>query len=219
MGKKLTEVHPNALKFISRENFWKLVEEKKALVTGPSTYAEFAWHCNEIMASIGCSHTTGGFYHEWEILPAAWRFPLEVRWFNGQLFVVDARGNEGKVAIKDEVLSINGVAVAGLMEDIFNHIPAQAHIKTYKRHVFNDWATGMIPYALNFPENYELIVKGKKDPIRLNPAREKASRFEEPFKRPCPDNLCLDILKAEKTAILTVSSFNYYWWNDLTVFY
>jgi len=220
LGKKLTEIHPNALKFTSKDDFWKVVEKKKALVTDRTTYAEFVWHCNEIIASIGCSHTTGGFYHEWEILPAALRFPFETRWVKGQLYVVDDRGNKGKVAVKDEILSINGVAVAELMDDIYRHIPAQAHIKNYKRHIFNAWSLAMIPYALNFPESYELSVKGKKEPIRLNPAPAPAQgeRFEEPFQLPCPDNLCLEILEADNTAILTVSSFNYYWWSNLTVF-
>ena len=33
LGKKLTEIHPNVFKFISEENFWKLLAEKKAEIT------------------------------------------------------------------------------------------------------------------------------------------------------------------------------------------
>jgi tetratricopeptide (TPR) repeat protein len=37
LGNTLLKVHPNALKFISREAFWKTIEEKKALVTDNTT--------------------------------------------------------------------------------------------------------------------------------------------------------------------------------------
>lgn len=218
LGQQLTSIHPNALKFISKEDFWQLINEKKALVTDRTTYAEFAWHCDEIIASIGCSHTSaGGFFREREMLPLALRFPLGVRHINGQLFVIENIGNEDKVVVKDEILSINGVGVAELIKDIYRHIPAQANIKTYKGHVFNTWAKTLMAYSLNFPGNYELIVKGKEKPIRLHPSQTKKSNFEEPFKQPCPAQLCLEIIDA-KTAILTVASFNYYWWANLSEF-
>ena len=45
LGQTLTTVHPNALKFISKEAFWKTIEAKKNLITARTTYGEFAWHC------------------------------------------------------------------------------------------------------------------------------------------------------------------------------
>ncbi len=70
LGKTLLKVHPNALKFISEKDFWKVVEQKKSLVTDRTTFAEFTWHCNEIIASVHCSHTEmGRFFIENEILP------------------------------------------------------------------------------------------------------------------------------------------------------
>ncbi|MEO6135489.1 MAG: tetratricopeptide repeat protein, partial [Ginsengibacter sp.] len=47
LGNTLLKIHPNALKFISREAFWKAIEMKKALITDNTTYGEFAWHCSE----------------------------------------------------------------------------------------------------------------------------------------------------------------------------
>ena len=219
LAKTLTTVHPNALKFISKENFTKLVEEKKALITEKTTYSEFTWHCNEIIASVNCSHTsTGGFYNEWEALPILLRFPLETQWVNNQLFVIDNDNNENKVAIKDEILTINGIAVSTLVKDIYKHIPSQGYIETSKKYTFSQWGTMMIPYELNFPKTYEIKVKGKKSSIILNAPELMPSSFEEPFNKPCPDNLCFNVLKGNKTAILTISSFNYYRWNNFEVF-
>jgi hypothetical protein len=57
LGQKLLAIHPHALKFITKDQFLKNIESKKSLITEKTTYAEFAWHCNAIIASIGCSHT------------------------------------------------------------------------------------------------------------------------------------------------------------------
>ncbi|MEM8528001.1 MAG: S41 family peptidase [Bacteroidota bacterium] len=219
LGNKLIEVHPNALKFISKEAFWKVIGDKKALMTDQTTYAEFAWHCSEIVANVNCSHTsTGGFFPEWEMLPKSLFFPLEVRWMSEGLFVVEAFDHNDKIAVKDEILSINGIAVDQLIKNIYPHLPSQGHIATSKRHDFNFSARGMIAYELNFPKSYELIIKDKETPIVLDSGRASIASFIEPFTKPCPENLCLEIIEEEKTAILSVASFNYYWWNNLDDF-
>ena len=58
LGQKLSTVHSHPFKFISKENFFKNIEAKKLLINEKTTYATFAWHCNAIIANIGCSHTT-----------------------------------------------------------------------------------------------------------------------------------------------------------------
>lgn len=218
LGKKLLEVHPNALKFISKEDFLKNIEDKKALITDQTTYAAFVWHCNDIIASINCSHTSlGRFFQEADMLSVDLRFPVQVRWVNEQLFVIDPMDNSKLVKIKDEIISINGIPVADLVQDIYKHISSQGYIETAKKQFFNTWATAMIPYALNFPENYKIVVKGKKDPIILNKSKSFKDLFIDPSIPHCEKNLCLEIVD-KKTAVLTIASFNYYPWNNLAVF-
>lgn len=220
LGNTLIKVHPNALKFISREAFLKNIEEQKALITDQTTYGEFAWYCSEIIANVHCSHTNmGSFYTENAMLPPALKFPLQTRWVNDQLFVVNPLNNAAQVGVKAEILRINGVAVSKIISDAYKHIPSQGYIKTTKKHVFNRWSSGMIPFALGFPETYNIVVKGAEAPIVLN----KAETVREPFrdasiKPACDDNLCFEVLDDNQTAILTISTFNYYQWNDLGVF-
>ena len=220
LGNTLIKVHPNALKFISREAFLKNIEEQKALITDQTTYGEFAWYCSEIIANVHCSHTNmGSFYTENAMLPPALKFPLQTRWVNDQLFVVNPLNNAAQVGVKAEILRINGVAVSKIISDAYKHIPSQGYIKTTKKHVFNRWSSGMIPFALGFPETYNIVVKGAEAPIVLN----KAETVREPFrdasiKPACDDNLCFEMLDDNQTAILTISTFNYYQWNDLGVF-
>lgn len=219
LGQTLLKVHPNALKFISREAFLKIIEEKKSLITESTTYGEFAWHCSEIIASVNCSHTNmGSFYPETDMLPLSLRFPLQTRWVNNQLFVIDQVNNTDKVNIKDEILSINGMEVSKLINDIYKHVPAQGFIQTTKQHFFNTWSGGMIPYALGCPETYKIVIRGQQVPIILNKAQRITEPFQDPSIKPCKDNLCFEILSTNKTAILTISSFNYYPWANLSVF-
>ncbi len=221
LGQKLLAVHPHALKFITKEQFWKNIESKKSLITEKTTYAEFAWHCNAIIASIGCSHTASSNmqndYHEFSILPWENSFPLQVRWVNKQLFVVNPMNNADKVKVKDEILSINGVETANLIADIYEHMPAQANIQTYKAQHFNTSFAALIPYALGLPETFEIVVKDNSGSIKLHKAQKMARELYDSSINSCLNDLCLEILD-EKIATLTISSFNYYEWNNYPVF-
>lgn len=216
LGNTLLEVHPNALKFITKEQFWKTVEAKKSTITSTTTYGEFVWYCREIIANVNCSHTSNGnFSSEWDMIPANLKFPLEVRYLNNSLYVLDNTNNKESVKVKDEISSINGMPTSQLIQEIY--IPSQGHIETYKKHQFNAWSPAMISYALGFPKQYTLQIKGKTEPILLN-QQKNTPNFQEPFKRPCPENLCIEFIESSNTAVLTISTFNYYPWNNLDEF-
>lgn len=220
LGHTLIRVHPNALKFITREDFWKVIEDKKALITDHTTYSQFAWHCSEIIASVHCSHTSmGSFYPENAMLPLSLRFPLQTRLVNGHLYIIDPLTNSDKVKVKDEIKSVNGIAVAQLIADLYKHIPAQGYIQTTKSHFFNTWSTGLIPYALGFPGTYTIVIKGSENPILLNIAETIKNQFNDPSIKNCGSNLCYEVLNNDtQTAVLTITSFNYYPWGNLPVF-
>lgn len=215
LGELLLKIHPNALKFISKEAFLEVIEAKKTLITPKTTYGEFTWHCSEVVASLHCSHTSGGFYYENEMLPAAFRFPVQTQLIDNRLYVADPLSNSGKISRKEEITHINGVSVPELITSIYPHIATQGFIQTTKRHIFNWWSTGMIAYALGLPEKYTVTVKGKDQLIELSPVESFNAPFDDPLRK-C-GGLCLDI-REDKTAILTVESFNYYPWSNLDYF-
>jgi tetratricopeptide (TPR) repeat protein len=215
LGKRLTTTHPNVFKFISEKDFWKLIEEKKNLITAKTTFAEFIWHCDEIIASVNCSHTSvSGFYEELEMLPVELSFPMQTRWINDQLFVIDPINNGSQVEIKEEITSINGLPVSDLIKEIYKHLPSQGYIETTKRHLFNVWSTCLIPYAMNFPDSYTITLKGSEKPIVLNKAEEKRILHADPSIQHCNKNLCLEFIDNDKTALLTIGSFDYYKFRD-----
>lgn len=219
LGNTLLKVHPNALKFITKEAFRQSIEAKKRLITDSTTYAEFVWHCSEIIANVHCSHTNmGSFDYEASILPKSMRFPMQIRWINNQLFVIDPLNNQKNVQRKDEIVSINGIPVAEIIKECYKHIPAQGYIETTKNHFFNTWSTAMIPFAMGFPEKYEIILKGVESPIAL----QKATTIEEPFFDRTTGlsgkNLSLKFIENNQIALLRIASFNYYRWNNFEVF-
>lgn len=221
LGQKLLTVHPHALKFISKEQFLKNIESKKSLITDKTTYAEFAWHCNAIIASIGCSHTASSTmqndYHEFSILPIENSFPLQVRLINKQLFVVNPMNNADKVKVKDEILSINGIETQKLLSIIYDHTVSQANIQTAKTQRFNTFFAAQIPYALGLPKTFEIVVKEKNGSIQLHKATKMATELYDASINSCSNDLCLEIVEGN-TAVLIISSFNYYEWNNYAVF-
>ena len=219
LGQKLMEINPSALKFISKTDFLQKIESQKAKITPQTTLAEFRWLCNEIVASVNCSHTgMGGFFYEDEMLPNALRFPLQTRWVDDKLYVIDPLNNEDQVTVADEIIRINGVNVGDLMKDIYAHIPSQGYVETTKKHVFNSLSAILIPYALNFPAQYKVELKNNPKSVHL----EEASKFKFPFNnnniKNCGDDLCLEFRKNPDAAILTIQSFNYYNWNNFKEF-
>lgn len=216
----LLKVHPNALKFISQKELSNLLEKKKNAISDNTTYAEFAWHCSEIVANINCSHTgTGGFYPEYEMLPKHLQFPLHTRLIDNQLYIIDPLNNAEHLTTQDEIVMINGMHVNEIINNIFRHIPSQGLVTTSKRHEFNRWSFGMIPYSLGFPKEYFVHIKGKEEPIQLSKAEFKFRPIKDQSKIYCGDNLCLEFLDTDKKiALLTISSFNYYEWNNFKQF-
>jgi len=220
LAENLLKVHPNALKFITKSQFDKLVADKKAIIHEETTYAEFAWICSEIVANMNCSHTNSGrFWQENQMLPKSNRFPLETRIIDNSLYVTNPFNNEDQVKIKDKILSINGTPIKDLIQEIYKHIESQGYIETSKRHRFNRFSTGMISYGLGLPDAYEVKIEGTESPMTLKPSESNNDPQRDRSKVYCGGDLCLDFLDTDKKiAVMTISSFNYYDWNNFDVF-
>lgn len=218
LSKSIVKIHPNVFKFISQKNFTDIVEKCKSQIMENTKFGEFSYLCNKIIASINCAHTgMGGLYPENEMLPQALKFPIQTRWIRSQLYVIDPMNNSDELKPKDEILAINGVPVATLIDDIYQHVVAQGMVKTTKNHTFNTLSSSLIPYSLGLPEEYSLTLKGAQKPIVLRKS-EKAIGTYWDYLQYCEKQLCFEFLEDKKAALLTITSFNYYSWNNLQEF-
>lgn len=212
LANTLTSVNPHPYKFMPKEDFWRVVEEKKKLITATTTYSEFIWHCSELVANINCGHSSIPMYfmQESEMLPANLRFPMELYNINGKLYVADALINKKMVNSGTEIRSINGKSSTEIIKDINKHISSQGNVgNAVKRHLFNGQSTVMLPYAFGFPKKYEIVIKGKKKPLVLNML--ETYQFQSKNLNSCKETLCLDFIGEQKNAALfTIKNWDFY---------
>lgn len=218
LEEKLQSVHPHPFKFTSAQDFAALFESKRMAVREETTYGEFLWMCNALIAALGCSHSDlGGFYTESQMLPAHRKFPLQIRYIQNKMYVVDVLTNKDRVSVGDVVSHINGHEVRALLRTMYSHIPAQAHIATAKRYAFNAWSSDMIAYALGVPETFRIRLEGQQQNLVLQAANPKMP-FAAKGLPNRSNKLDLHIQKDKATALLSIPSFNYYPWNNLEEF-
>lgn len=211
LGRRLTEVNPNAYKFITKNDFWKAIQTKKDQLTEHTTFSEFIWHCSEIIANISCSHTSMGYFNqERKMIPIDLRFPIEVKLINDKLYVSDPLINREIVAPMNEIISINGIEFATIKNEIYKHISSQGNIETYKKNFINSHSTSIIPYALGFPKSYVVAVKGKFKPVELKKLTSYQNNFQKLPEYLCQERLCLKYVENNTSAIMTIRSFSYY---------
>lgn len=212
LAKTLTTVNPHPYKFMSKEEFWRVVAEKKKLIKNNTTYSEFIWHCSELVANINCGHSGIPMYfkQESEMLAANLRFPIELFNINGKLYVADALINKKKVKPGTEIQTINGKSSTEIIEDINKHVSSQGNVgNAAKRHLFNWQSTAMIPYSFGFPKSYEIVIKGKKEHIALDML--ETYQFQLKNLNSCKETLCLDFVgEKENTALISIQHWDFY---------
>ena len=205
----LTETHPAVYKFISQPDFNTLAERLRGDINNTTTKRDFIWKLSEVIASIGCSHTSLGFFNQQsDLVPVEDYFPLQVRWIENKLYVIDAMINNNNIEKGQEITAINNIPVLEIIKTAFKHINSQAYFETARKEMFNAYATTYIPYVLDFPKTYTVTIN--KDKFSLSKLKEKP--VFPPMISPksaCQETLCLNEIDY-KTALLTIRSFAYY---------
>lgn len=209
LANNLTTKHPRVYEFTSKEDFWKLVNSKKASISDNTTYPDFIWKVNEIVASVGCGHTNLMFFNqESKVVPVELMAPFEAHLVYNRLFVVNPLSNSNKLNVGDEVFAINGVNVETIKEGIFKHISADGHNPSGKKMLFNGFFSFYIPYYFGFPSSYQLTIKSLRLPIQLTQLSDY--KFTRTYLYPitCKKAYCYEVLD-QNTAFLTISTFNF----------
>lgn len=205
----LTETHPAIYKFISQSDFNVLTKRLRHEINNSTTKQDFIWKLSEVIASIGCSHTSLGFFNQQSnLVQIELYFPLQVKLINNKLYVIDAMINSNRIEKGQEITSINNIPVSEITKIAYNHINSQAYVETARKEMFNAYATTYIPYVLNFPDSYSVTINNNK----INLLKLKEKPVFPPMispKSPCQETLCLSEIDNE-TALLTIRSFAFY---------
>lgn len=211
LANTITTRNPHPYKYMVKEDFWNVVEDKKRLIHDTTTFSEFIWHCSEIIANLNCGHSGLGYFNqETAMLPIELRFPLDVKLIEDKLFVSDPLINKDIIEAGIEIVEINGKSIAEIKNDVYKHIKSQAKVESFKRLLFNGYSTAYIPYSFGFPESYNVLLAGNNKPVLLNKLTTYKPKPRIHPENKCQDNLCLDLIDETKTAVITIRSFAYY---------
>lgn len=209
--KTIKDNHPRPFKFISEKQFAQLVKDKKNKISDKTTYGQFIWDVSEILAAIGCGHSSFRYYfnQENQMLPIEYRFPMDVKVFDNKLYITDPLVNSSHLSKGQEIMAINGKKASVILTDIYKHIFSDANLVGTKRHIFNAYANSYLAYYFNFPGAYSIRLRDKNSPIKLKALTEYQFKPMISPKDTCQDSLCLEFIE-DDTAKLTIRTFNYY---------
>ena len=211
LAQRIKKEHPRPFRTLSEQSFDQLVQSRVDEIDDTTTKRELLWHFSEILASIGCGHTQMPFFNqESQLISPQERFPLEVRFVDDKLIVIDPLNNHDKFVAGDVITSINGRPVSNLLQEIYGHISADMHFPFYKRHAFNVYATAFLTYELGFPAKYEVNMLGGERPVALKPLQSFTPKPVVHPQRPCQKRLCYRVVQDTDTAVLTLRSFEFY---------
>ncbi|MEN8251567.1 MAG: S41 family peptidase [Bacteroidota bacterium] len=209
MVKLLLKEHPQPYAFIDKDTFDKLVNKQYNKITETTSLAKFIWICQELVAAIKCGHCEV-WSKELYNVPNSMVFPMNVIYVGKQLYIIDPKNNSDKLAPGDEILSINGVNVKTLRDEMFKHISVDGFNESAKQERANALFRPYSSMFFDSPSSYKISVlkNGKVEEIILRETKKLAR--SKTFLDNCDNQLCFDTNSEHNTAIITIRSFAYY---------
>ncbi|MEO0422551.1 MAG: S41 family peptidase [Pseudomonadota bacterium] len=203
--------HPRPFRTLTEAEFDTLVQAELDALEQTSTRADFLWAMSKVIAAIGCGHSKLPYFNQQDAeISIEQRFPINVRFHAGRLYVVDAKNNGQSLSKGDEIVRINGTPVARLREEIFARMASDVHLPNSKEAMSNFYSTSYLTYALGFPEQYAVTLRGQAQSILLDPMTEWEP---DPILRPndvCREELCYEKDEARNIGIATLRSLAFY---------
>jgi hypothetical protein len=209
MVELLLKNHPQPYAFISKDSLKSLIHVQYNKITEATTLAKFIWICQKVVAAVRCGHSEV-WSHDINNVPKTLVFPMNVRYVGSKLYIIDPKNNLNKLSVGDEVLTINGVKVKTLREEIFKHLSSDGYNESHKHERANLLFKPYSSMFFDFPTSYKVSVRknGKVEEIDLEEAENRD--HSKTFLDNCKNQLCFDTNLENNTAIITIRSFAYY---------
>lgn len=209
MVKILLKKHPQPYAFISEDSLKNLISLQYSKINDSTTMGKFLFICQKVVAAIRCGHTEVWSF-ELNKVPKSMAFPMNVAYVGSKLYIIDPKNNSDTLSAGDEILTINGVDVKTIQQEIFNHLSSDGYVESNKHERTNLLFRPYCSMYFNFPTTYFVTVNknGNIEQIKLKEADNLAPT--KTFLDNCENNLCFDIHQENNTAIITIRSFAYY---------
>lgn len=214
---RLVNTHPQPYAFISKDSLKYLTKLQFDKITDSTTIGEFFWICRSVVAAIKCVHTNISLPKGFDDISNTLLFPMIVKYVGSKLYIIDAKNNSSKLPVGTEILTINGVDVETIRKEIFQHLSSDGFNESSKHENTNRDFSLLCSMFFGFPSSYSVTIKqnGNIEKIELEESENLVPK--KTFLEDCENQLCFDMNKKNKTAIITIRSFAYYN-NDFTTF-
>jgi hypothetical protein len=205
--------HPALYLYYPKETFDGFFDEAYASIDRAMTEAQFFKLLAPIVAKVNCGHTFIDFSNAYKNQQRnnARLFPLGVVFLNEKAYIYQNYSRETDIILGTEIVSINRVPIATILNKLLNGIPADGNIAAYKYRKIKRQFFQLYYDLIDAPDRFELqcIAPGETGEFTLSlealPYDEVWGAFQA--LNPGSSNLSLEIRENSSTAILTVKSF------------
>ena len=140
--------HPANYRPTDQVNLDSIVRKAEVIDRDSLPVFEYRLLLGEALQQIGCLHTS---ITKLPILPkiVTKRYPpLDLKYLNGKLFVVGRGKGVSEVDIGDEILSINGVKTATILEDLLTYLSGDGGGQVFSAAYLDKQLLGLLGLSL-----------------------------------------------------------------------
>lgn len=199
--------HPANYRPTDTVNLDSIVRKAEAINRDSIPVFTYRLLLGEALQQIGCLHTS---VTKLPILPkpVTKRYPpLDLKYLNGKLFVVDRAKGVSEVDKGDEILSINGVKTATIVEDLLTYLAGDGGGQVFSAEYLDKQVLPMLGWYFYFPATYEVETQNKT--VVLN---SFTGPLTPAVKSTPPDAVLTNgqnsLVLKEKIAVLKIASFS-----------
>lgn len=206
----LEETHPALYDYTPKPVLDSLFDRNYAAIRGPMDFRSFLMLMTEVIARVGCGHSSlwiPGIY--WSSAPDG-LFPLKLLPSGNSYYVSGSFDANLAVPVGSEIQSVNGVEFKELSEHLAALSSSDGLIRSFRRAKVAQNFAQKYAMACGLPERFQIryLPPGEKEPVEtiLQPvSKAQVDRGGESFKE-----LSMKEIVPGKVALLTINSFAYY---------
>ena len=206
----LEETHPALYDYTPKPVLDSLFERNYGAIQGPMDFRSFLMLMTEVIARVGCGHSSlwiPGAY--WSSAPDG-LFPLKLLPSWDTYYVSGSYDDNLAVPTGSEILSVNGVDFKGLCEHLASLSSSDGLIQSFRRAKVAQNFAQKYAMACGLPERFEIryLPPGEKEPVET--VLQPVSKAQVDRGGESPRDLSMTEIVPGKVALLTINSFAYY---------
>lgn len=206
----LEETHPALYDYTDKEVLDSLFEAKVAQIDGDLDFDTFILLMTEVIARVGCGHSSLWIPGEyWNISPQR-MFPLKLHLSAGKVYVLGAYEGSTGLPPGSEILSINGESIEHIVARLESMTSADGFNPAFRSAKVGQNFAVKFALAYGYPELFRVKYRAPGEEGVKEEHLKPVSKSEIDQAKPANNELSLREVDDGKTALLTINTFAYY---------